>query len=177
VARTLIPNSSRRREWNGASISKRLLRHRPQLGVIEHIGVTETLPPTYSATPLPDQRFQRLAFVGELMRVLSPAGSLFIDSPNGAFPFDFWHGNNPGSARRHKADEGFLPTHTELVQLLKESGASSVRALSPRRRLQFRQAAYSWKTPPHSSDTSIHSHVYGIFPVACGVTREPIPRH
>jgi len=110
-------------------------------GVIEHIGVTETLPPTYSATPLPDQRFQRLAFVGELMRVLSPAGSLFIDSPNGAFPFDFWHGNNPGSARRHKADEGFLPTHTELVQLLKESGASSVRALSPWRRLQFRQAA------------------------------------
>ena len=111
-------------------------------GVIEHVGVEETGPPSYSVRPRVDRDAARAAFLAELLRVTQPGGVVFLDCPNGAFPFDFWHGNRPGAARRHSRHEGFLPTFGELAALLASTQpAARIDALSPHRRLQFRQAA------------------------------------
>jgi SAM-dependent methyltransferase len=111
-------------------------------GVVEHIGTAETPAPHYSVRPLPNQRTLRLEYLTELARVMRSGGRLFIDCPNGAFPVDFWHGNSPGSPRFHSTSEEFLPTFSELRTLaaIAVPGAT-VRAHSPRRRLQFRQSA------------------------------------
>lgn len=111
-------------------------------GVIEHVGVEETAPPAYSVRPRADRDAARAAFLAELLRVTRPGGVVFLDCPNGAFPFDFWHGNRPGAARRHARNEGFLPTFGELAALVARlEPAARLDALSPHRRLQFRQAA------------------------------------
>jgi SAM-dependent methyltransferase len=111
-------------------------------GVLEHIGVAETPAPAYSAVPLPDQRAQRLAFMRELARVVRPGGRIFLDFPHGSFPIDFWHGNSPGTPRVHSLREGFLPSYAEVRELARSAfGVASVRALSPRGRLQFHQAS------------------------------------
>jgi len=111
-------------------------------GVIEHVGVEETAPPSYSVRPRADRDAARAAFLAELLRVTQRGGVVFLDCPNGAFPFDFWHGNRPGAARRHARDEGFLPTFGELAALVARlEPAARIEALSPHRRLQFRQAA------------------------------------
>jgi len=110
-------------------------------GVLEHIGVVETAAPRYDVTPLPDRRELRIAFLRELGRVVAEGGTIFLDFPNGAFPIDFWHGNAPGSARWHSVREGFLPTFSEVCELVATAiPGARVRAWSPRRRLQFVQA-------------------------------------
>jgi len=104
-------------------------------GVLEHVGVDELALDGYRVTPRPTRDAERRAFVIELLRVLSPDGVLFLDFPNGAFPVDFWHGGKP---RRHRTDEGFLPAMRELRALF-EGLNVDVEALSPYRRLEFRQ--------------------------------------
>ncbi|HUP60615.1 MAG TPA: class I SAM-dependent methyltransferase [Thermoanaerobaculia bacterium] len=108
-------------------------------GVIEHIGVAESANP-YRVAPLPDRDAQRAAFMRELLRVLAPGGVLFLDCPNGAFPIDFWHGDAPGKPRFHSTREGFLPSFAEIDALV----GGRAEALSPYKRLQFRQAAQHW---------------------------------
>ena len=100
-------------------------------GVLEHVGVDELALTSYQVKPRPTRDAERRAFIAELLRVLVPGGLLFLDFPNGAFPVDFWHGGKP---RRHPP--GFLPTMRELRELF---APFEVKALSPYRRLEFRQ--------------------------------------
>jgi SAM-dependent methyltransferase len=110
-------------------------------GVLEHIGVDETAVPQYRVMPRATRDVERVAFVRELLRVLTPGGSLFLDFPNGAFPIDFWHGSSPAAARFHRLDEGFLPTMPYLRRLFSDM---RVTALSPHGRLKFKQVAGRW---------------------------------
>lgn len=100
-------------------------------GVLEHVGVDELALTSYQVAPRPTRDAERRAFIGELLRVLAPGGTLFLDFPNGAFPVDFWHGGKP---RRHPP--GFLPTMRELRALF---DGLEVTPLSPYRRLEFKQ--------------------------------------
>lgn len=110
-------------------------------GVIEHIGVEESAVPRYTVRPLPDRDLRRVAFLRELGRVLARGGRLFLDCPNGAFPIDFWHGDAAGRPRFHSPREPFLPRYREIQQLaLRAMPGAKVSALSPYRRLQFKQA-------------------------------------
>jgi SAM-dependent methyltransferase len=110
-------------------------------GVIEHIGVEESSLPRYSVRALRDRDAQRVKFLEELGRVVTPGGEIFIDCPNGAFPVDFWHGDAPGRPRFHWPGERFLPRYAEIRRAAEQAlPGSRVRALSPRGRLQFRQA-------------------------------------
>ena len=102
-------------------------------GVLEHVGVDELAITSYQVTPRPTRDAERIAFIGELLRVLAPGGTLFLDFPNGAFPVDFWHGGKP---RRHA--RGFLPTMRELRELFARFDVD-LTALSPYGRLEFRQ--------------------------------------
>jgi SAM-dependent methyltransferase len=113
-------------------------------GLIEHIGVEEQGGERYRVRPLPDRDERRVALLRELVRVVRPGGVLYLDFPNGAFPIDFWHGTIPGGARLHSPREGFLPTMGELRALAARAGATQLRALSPLRRLQFRQSGSHW---------------------------------
>ena len=110
-------------------------------GVIEHIGVAEEGGASYRVTPLPDRDEQRRAYVGELLRVTRPGGSVFIDCPNGAFPIDFWHGTVGGRARFHAHDEGFLPAVAEIEGY---APGTRITAHSPHRRFAFRQVGRHW---------------------------------
>lgn len=114
-------------------------------GVIEHIGVEEVGVPRYSVRACPDKELQRTAFVQELLRVLAPGGVLFLDAPNGRFPIDFWHADAPGRPRWHRLDEGFLPSFAEVRRYVDAAApAARVDALSPYKRLQFRQTSRHW---------------------------------
>lgn len=114
-------------------------------GVIEHIGVAETGGATYSVRPLPDRDALRRQYVAELLRVVRPGGTIYVDCPNGAFPIDFWHNVAGGRARWHRLDEGFLPRFEEIHRLVvREAPGAVVRAVSPRRRFAFRQVGRYW---------------------------------
>jgi SAM-dependent methyltransferase len=114
-------------------------------GVIEHIGVEETGGETYTVRPMADRNERRVRFLGELLRVVAPAGELWLDFPNGAFPIDFWHGPRAGGARVHALDEGFLPTVREVRGHLARLGPGwRVRPLSPHGRLACRQVRRHW---------------------------------
>ena len=113
-------------------------------GVLEHVGVREGRNPHYWVDPTEDRDVQRLAFLRELVRVLSPSGLLYLDFPNGAFPIDFWHGDKPGGARFHRLSEGFLPKTSEIRSYLRELGAFRVEPQSPLNRLRMRQVGAHW---------------------------------
>src|SRR5205807_7172756 len=54
----------------------------------------------------------------------------------------FWHGNVPGRPRLHSLREAFLPRYREIREAAQQSlSGCEVSALSPQKRLQFRQAA------------------------------------
>ena len=114
-------------------------------GVLEHVGVRERGGDRYEVAPLPDRDALRVAFLAEHARVLAPGGKLWLDFPNGAFPFDFWHGVRPGFPRRHRQDEGFLPTLRDVRGYALALGPEwTVRPLTARGRLQFRQVGRHW---------------------------------
>lgn len=113
-------------------------------GVIEHIGVAETGGEHYTVEVLPERDDARIAFLGELLRVLAPGGTFFLDCPNGAFPIDFWHGPKAGNARFHSLREGFLPTAGEIRRYVGEIGQYTVRPMSPHGRLRMRQVGRHW---------------------------------
>lgn len=114
-------------------------------GVIEHIGVEEMGVPHYSVRPSADKDIQRAAFISELLRVLAPRGVLILDAPNGRFPIDFWHADAPGRPRWHRLDEGFLPSFTEIRRYVHSAASDAhVEAVSPYKRLQFRQTSRHW---------------------------------
>lgn len=114
-------------------------------GVLEHVGVREHGGERYEVVALPDRDASRVTFLSEHCRVLAPGGTLWLDFPNGAFPFDFWHGVRPGAPRRHGRDEGFLPTVSDLRGYARSlDGKWDVEARSSRKRLQFRQVSRHW---------------------------------
>jgi SAM-dependent methyltransferase len=112
-------------------------------GVLEHIGVDELGGRMYVVTRRVTRDAERARFIAEALRVCSPAGSLFLDFPNGRFPIDFWHGVAAGGARWHSRSEGFLPSLNDVRALLDEH-AVRVRALNPRGRLRFQQVGRHW---------------------------------
>lgn len=113
-------------------------------GVLEHVGVEEGRNPGYFVKAQADRDRQRLAFLEELVRVLAPGGALYLDFPNGAFPIDFWHGDQPGGARFHKMSEGFLPKTGEIRRYLAKLGHFRVDPQSPLERLRMRQVGAHW---------------------------------
>lgn len=114
-------------------------------GVIEHLGVAESGGATYRVEVLPSREVSRRDYVRELLRVVRPGGSLFIDAPNGAFPIDFWHGIKPGGIRWHWPGDGFLTTFAAVKRYAGAAGVSTVvRPLSPHRRLRFEQVGRHW---------------------------------
>ena len=114
-------------------------------GLLEHVGVEESGVPAYEVRPLPNRDELRVEVLRELLRVTKRGGVLYLDFPNGAFPIDFWHGTVPGGARVHSLREGFLPTVREVRTLIaRAGGATSIEAISPFRRLQFRQTGRHW---------------------------------
>jgi SAM-dependent methyltransferase len=114
-------------------------------GVLEHVGVSEEGGGRYRVRPLPDRDEQRRAYLAELVRVLAPGGRLFLDSPNGSFPIDFWHGVTPGGARLHSPGEGFLPTVPQIRALCgRIDDRLVVSARSPEGRLRFHQVSSHW---------------------------------
>ncbi len=110
-------------------------------GVIEHIGVTEIGGADYRVRPMPNRKELRQQSVDELLRVTRPGGLVFLDTPNGAFPIDFWHGGEGGRARFHRRGEGFLPTFAEIRSYAR---GSTIRAVSPRHRFAFQQVRQHW---------------------------------
>jgi SAM-dependent methyltransferase len=116
-------------------------------GVVEHIGVVEQRSDSgrYSVTGSPARFDERVRFLAELLRVLRPGGTLFLDAPNRLFPIDFWHGDEPGQARWHSWREPFLPSARELTRIVRATGmAAEIRFLSPRGRLRFGQVRRWW---------------------------------
>lgn len=114
-------------------------------GVIEHLGVAEMGGAAYSVRPLPEREAVRRDYVRELLRVVKPGGSLFLDAPNGAFPIDFWHGVRPGGMRWHSLREGFLTKFDDVRRYARDADSQTkVRALSPHRRLRFEQVGRHW---------------------------------
>lgn len=114
-------------------------------GVLEHIGVEEWSVPSYRVAPRVDQRESRITFLRELLRVVRPGGTLFLDFPNGAFPVDFWHGTDAGRGRLHSTSERFLPKVAEVRAMVRTiDPAIELVALSPWRRLQFHQVGGHW---------------------------------
>ena len=114
-------------------------------GVIEHIGVAERSHPRYSVTPMAGRDALRASYLRELLRVVHAGGRLVVDCPNGAFPIDFWHGDQAGGARWHSIREGFLPTFGEVERLARgaDKRARAV-SLSARGRLRFQQVGAHW---------------------------------
>ncbi len=114
-------------------------------GVLEHVGVSEEGGGRYRVRPLPDRDERRRMYLAELVRVLDSGGRLFVDSPNGAFPIDFWHGVTPGGARFHWPGEGFLPTVSQIRGLCRRIDERLiVRVASPEGRLRFNQVSSHW---------------------------------
>jgi SAM-dependent methyltransferase len=114
-------------------------------GVLEHIGVSEEGGGRYKVQALPDRDERRGRYLAELLRIMTPAGSLFLDFPNGSFPIDFWHGVKPGGARFHSPWEGFLPTVPEVRALCRRIDRKLVVSVrSPRGRLRFKQVSSHW---------------------------------
>lgn len=111
-------------------------------GMIEHVGVAESRPP-YRVSALPERETQRSQVIQEALRVVSLAGAVYLDFPNGAFPVDFWHGDDAGSFRVHSTPDDLLPTYWDVNNWL--AGTDAVLTILPiRNRLRFKQIASRW---------------------------------
>ena len=134
-------------------------------GVLEHIGVAELGGDRYQVTVLPNRNTARRAFLESLLRVLKPGGVLYLDFPNGAFPIDFWHNHRSGSARFHSPREGFLPTVREVAALARQiDPAIAVAAISPNRRLRFRQVRQHWYGRVFAAPMGLIFRAMDVFP-------------
>jgi SAM-dependent methyltransferase len=114
-------------------------------GLIEHIGIFETVEGHYIARRLPDCHAQRRQFAGELLRVLAKDGFILLDHPNGSFPVDFWHGTPARPFRLHLSSGDMLPTFREVEDYFctGEPGIELV-SLSPQGRLRLGRVRRSW---------------------------------
>lgn len=111
-------------------------------GLLEHVGVEEVGGGQYHVRVRPDRDVQRSAVLQEMLRVLCADGTIFLDFPNGDFPFDFWHGVKAGGARVHSPFEGFLPTFRSIRSLLRQIHPDMDCSLvSPSGRLEFKQVS------------------------------------
>ncbi|PYU35170.1 MAG: hypothetical protein DMG31_04540 [Acidobacteria bacterium] len=114
-------------------------------GMLEHIGVAEECQPRYRVKPLADQKSRRRKFLAECLRVLRSRGVLYIDHPNGSFPVDFWHNDYRSRPRLHWPGERFLPSFTEVCQLVRDVDPNCMVApISPAGRFTFRRSQRRW---------------------------------
>jgi|GEM_PF-837639 SAM-dependent methyltransferase len=134
-------------------------------GVIEHIGVQEYKLGAYSVKPLENRDAMRTAFLSELLRVLAPGGTLWLDCPNGAFPIDFWHGDRVGQARRHALNEGFLAKTGEIRSYLSAiKTPASLKPRSPHRLFRFQQVGRHWYGRAIRPLMGIYFNLMRVFP-------------
>ncbi len=111
-------------------------------GMIEHVGVDET-PSPYTVHARPQKAESRCRVVSEMVRTTGESGNVLIDFPNGAFPIDFWHGDNVGAFRLHGFPDVLLPSFRDVKRWARSAKCKAVvQPLSGR--LQFRQVGHHW---------------------------------
>jgi hypothetical protein len=81
--------------------------------------------------------------VREALRVVAPAGVLYLDCPNGQFSVDLWPGDRGGAFRLHPVPDALLPTLSDARSWFAGTGAR-VHLTPIGRRLRFRQIASRW---------------------------------
>ena len=111
-------------------------------GMIKHVGVSETSNP-YTIQPHTDRDERRADVIAELARVTCVGGRTIIDCPNGAFPVDFWHGDQVGAFRRHAIPDTLLPSFRDFVQWAARAGCEA-KMETVTGRLAFRQVGRHW---------------------------------
>ncbi len=94
--------------------------------VFPHVGVIGD-----SSRVAPDYREQRLSLAREMTRVLKPGGHIVVSSPNRLFPFDIFHGRQPGSyqPRFNPPSSPFLLSCTDYADLFRDAGCNTANAL------------------------------------------------
>ncbi|HEX4960066.1 MAG TPA: class I SAM-dependent methyltransferase [Thermoanaerobaculia bacterium] len=111
-------------------------------GMIEHVGVRESTNP-YTVSAESDQDESRAQVTGEVARVLRPGGTAYLDFPNGAFPIDFWHGDQVGSLRWHGTPDALLPRFRDVAKWA-SGAAMTARLEALTGRLAFQQVGRHW---------------------------------
>ncbi len=111
-------------------------------GMIEHIGVEESLSP-YTVHPHAEKDELRRRAVSEMVRTTEDSGAVFIDFPNGSFPIDFWHGDNVGAFRVHSIPDVLLPSFGDIRKWARSARSTAV-ILPLSGRLKFRQVGRHW---------------------------------
>jgi SAM-dependent methyltransferase len=87
------------------------------LNVIEHIG---TIGDTTQVAP--DYQEQRIAAIGELLRVVKPGGHLLLSGVNRLFPLDFFHLQDVRGVRLHSPLEKFSLSCGDYDRLSRATG-------------------------------------------------------
>lgn len=96
--------------------------------VFPHLGVVGD-----SFVTTEQYRDDRLAMAREMVRVARPGGHVIASSPNRLFPFDIFHGRQPGSYRPRVNWPGshFLLSVGDYRSMLREAGCEAVAAEPP----------------------------------------------
>lgn len=94
--------------------------------VFPHVGVegdTNRVAPDYAES--------RLALAREMSRVVKPGGKIVVASPNRLFPFDIFHGRQPGSykPRWNWPGSPFLLSFADYRDMFKAAGCADAEAL------------------------------------------------
>lgn len=94
--------------------------------VFPHVGVVGD-----SSITAPDVHQQRYAMAHEMVRVLRPGGYIVVSSPNRWFPFDIFHGRNPGQYRPrfNPPSSRFLLSVGDYQRLFMQAGCGPAQAL------------------------------------------------
>ncbi len=107
-------------------------------GLIEHIGIYETMEDHYVARRLADCDERRTQFARHLLRVTREDGFILLDHPNGSFPIDFWHGGPHGGFRVHRPWGDMLPRFSEISHYFRSADPNlEFLSLSPVDRLRL----------------------------------------
>jgi SAM-dependent methyltransferase len=99
-------------------------------GVLEHVG---------EPLPFGAREPARIAYFGELLRVLKPDGFAIVAHPNGAHPIDFWHSGNR-SLRLHWPNEAWMPSARDVRRWTSRAEIpATIQFLSPEGYLRFQR--------------------------------------